>query len=109
MIKCGLFKRFFRDMESGDITMEELKQKQLEGAEIVDVRSEQEYKEGHIYGAINIPEYKINNSVSETLRDKDKEIVVYCGTGSRSKKAYKKLIKLQYKNVYNLYGGTENY
>ena len=42
-------------MESYDINMEELKQKQTEGAIIIDVRATQEFKEGHIEGAINIP------------------------------------------------------
>lgn len=106
-LKKKIFKRFFRNMEPYEINMDELKQKQQNGAEIVDVRSIQEFNEGHIDGAINLPEYEIDNDVDKILKDKDKEIVLYCEAGSRSKKAYKKLIKLQYKNVYSLYGGLE--
>jgi rhodanese-related sulfurtransferase len=43
------------------------------------------------------------------LKDKNKEIVLYCQSGERSLQAYKKLIKLQYKNVYNLYRGIDNW
>ena len=91
------------------INLFELKKKKLEGAVIIDVRSEQEYSEGHIEGAINMPDYKINNSIENILVDKEKEIVVYCQMGSRSKKVYKKLISMNYKNVYNLYGGLDNW
>jgi len=101
--------RFFRNMEVYDITMQELKNKQSNGAIIVDVRSSQEYDEGHICGAINIPEYKINCKIDKILLNKENEIVLYCSSGIRSKDAYKKLIKLGYKNVCNLYGGLENY
>ena len=108
-LKIKMIKRFFRHMEEYDISMEELKEKQKEGAIIIDVRSLQEFNEGHIEGAINIPEYEINCDINKALEDKEQEIVLYCASGIRSKKAYKKLIKLDYKNVYNLYGGLYNW
>jgi len=108
-LKRKILYRFFRNMELYNITMQELKEKQNNGAIIVDVRSSQEYEEGHICGAINIPEYKINCNIDKVLPNKEKEIVLYCSSGIRSKDAYKKLVKLGYKNVYNLYGGIENY
>lgn len=107
-IREKLKKRFCRHMEPYDITMQELKNKQNEGAIVVDVRSSQEYKEGHIEGAINIPEYKINCYINKVLKEKENKIILYCSSGIRSKDAYKKLIKLGYKKVYNLYGGTES-
>ena len=108
-IREKLKKRFCRHMELYDITMHDLKNKQNNGAIVVDVRSSQEFKEGHIEGAINIPEYKINCNINKVLKDKEIEIVLYCSSGIRSKDAYKKLNKLGYKNVYNLYGGLEEY
>ena len=60
-------------------------------------------------GAINIPYYEINKKLFDVSKDKNKEIVLYCQSGVRSKQAYKKLIKLQYKNVYNLYRGIDNW
>ena len=98
-----------REMEPYEITMEQLLQKQLNGAEIIDVRSIQEYGEGHIARAINIPYYEINNNIEKILPYKDKEIVVYCSAGIRGKRAYKILTKLKYTKVYNLYGGLENW
>ena len=109
ILKSKILRKFFRTMEEYDITMEELLDKQLSGAEIIDVRSKQEYEEGHIDGAVNIPEYQINVKTSNVLKDKDKTIVLYCSSGSRSKVAYKKLKKLGYVNLYNLYGGLESY
>lgn len=106
LIKWKMFKR---NMEYYEINIEELKEKQKNGAEIVDVRSSQEYAEGHFKGAINIPYYQINKNVYNILKDKQQEIVLYCEAGVRSRQAYKKLIKLQYKNVYNLYKGLENW
>lgn len=106
LIKWKMFKR---NMEYYEINIEELKEKQKNGAEIVDVRSSQEYAEGHFKGAINIPYYQINKNVYNILKDKQQEIVLYCEAGVRSRQAYKKLLKLQYKNVYSLYKGLENW
>ena len=58
-IKSMIKKKWNREIEEKDIRLEELKQLQKEGALIVDVRSPQEYREGHIDGAISIPEYDI--------------------------------------------------
>lgn len=108
-IKYKLKLKFFRHMEDYDITLEELKEKQLEGAEIIDVRNKREYEENHIEGSINIPEYEIDESFEKIISNKNKIIVLYCTTGFRSTKAYKKLKTLGYVNIYNLYGGLENY
>lgn len=109
MFKILRDKMFKRNIEPYEINIEELKIKQKEGAEIVDVRSSQEYQEGHIAGAINIPYYEINRSVENVLKDKNKEIVLYCQAGVRGKQAYKKLMRLNYRHVYNLYKGLDNY
>ena len=62
---------------------------------IVDVRDEQEYADGHIPGAVNIP-VAVFASKSSIL-DKKKRIIIYCNGGERSNKAYRKLMKLGYK------------
>lgn len=71
---------------------------------IIDVRTEVEYNQGHIKGAVNIPLDDITNQINYK---KDKTIAVYCRTGVRSKEAAKKLAKLGYTNIYDL-GGIEN-
>lgn len=96
-------------MSTFDINMEQLKKLQDEGATLLDIRSPQEYNEGHLNGAISIPEYELYRKASNKLKDKNETIIVYCGTGSRSKKAQIILQRLGYLNVYNLYKGTENY
>ena len=60
-IKYKLKRKLFRQMEAYDITLDELKEKQMKGAEIIDVRNKREYDESHILGSINLPEYQIKN------------------------------------------------
>lgn len=98
-----------RDIKQEDINMEEMENMIKKGAIALDVRSPQEYKEGHINGAVLLPEYELKTKVNETLPNKEQTIIVYCSSGVRSKKVQKELKKLGYKNVYNLYNGFENY
>lgn len=66
---------------------------------VVDVRTESEYKEGHIEGAILIPNETIVETPLEELPDFDSEILVYCRSGNRSQQAAEKLVKMGYTNV----------
>lgn len=66
---------------------------------IIDARTDEEFAEGHIEGAILIPEYEIANRVEKELPDKDALILVYCRSGRRSKIASGELVNLGYTNV----------
>ena len=66
---------------------------------IIDARTQEEYDEGHIPGAILIPEYEIADRVEKELPDKKQLILVYCRSGRRSKIAAEELVKLGYTNV----------
>jgi len=66
---------------------------------IIDARTESEFAEGHIEGAILIPEYEIAARAEKELPDKDALILVYCRSGRRSKIASEELVKLGYTNV----------
>lgn len=66
---------------------------------IIDARTQSEYDEGHIPGAILIPEYEIANKAGEMLKDKNQLILVYCRSGRRSKIAAQALVDLGYTNV----------
>ena len=66
---------------------------------IIDARTDEEFAEGHIKGAILIPEYEIADRAEKELRDKDALILVYCRSGRRSKIASEELVKLGYTNV----------
>ena len=101
-IKNLITKRNNRGMGEPEITMEELKNLEKKGAILLDVRSSQEYKEGHLNGAISLPEYEIKENVETILKNKKEIIIVYCSSGSRSKKAQKELIEMGYETVYNL-------
>ena len=66
---------------------------------IIDARTQSEYDEGHIPGAILIPEYEIADCAENELPDKNQLILVYCRSGRRSKIAAEELVKLGYTNV----------
>ena len=69
------------------------------GYVIIDARTQEEYDQGHISGAILIPEYEIADRAEKELPDKDQLILVYCRSGRRSKIAAEELVKLGYTNV----------
>ena len=69
------------------------------GYVIIDARTQEEYDEGHIPGAILIPEYEIADRAEKELPDKNQLILVYCRSGRRSKIAAEELVKLGYTNV----------
>lgn len=83
------------------ISMEEAAQRmdQEPAAVILDVRRLEEFQEGHIPGAINIPNETIGTQPLPQLPDKDQTILVYCRSGNRSKQASEKLAALGYTQV----------
>lgn len=100
-------RRFCRSLQNGEITIEELKNKVAQGAILIDVRSNQEYREGHLQGAINIPDFEISNRIQKEIPKKNQLIVLYCQYGGRSKKTMNLMKRIGYTNVYNLYGGLD--
>ena len=66
---------------------------------IIDARTQEEYDQGHIPGAILIPEYEIAERAEKELPDKNQLLLVYCRSGRRSKIAAEELVKLGYTNV----------
>lgn len=66
---------------------------------ILDTRTQEEFSEGHIPGAIVIPYDEIDARAEKELPDKDKLILVYCRSGRRSKIAAEALAHLGYTNV----------
>lgn len=66
---------------------------------LIDARTEEEFAEGHIEGAILIPEYEINEKAEKKIPEKDALILVYCRSGRRSKIASEELVKLGFSNV----------
>lgn len=71
---------------------------------ILDVRTEEEYNEGHIPDSILIPYTELEEKASSLLPDKSATILVYCRSGRRSNIAAETLFDLGYKNIYD-FGG----
>ena len=76
---------------------------QKKGIMLLDVRSDREYAQGHIPGAVHVPLPDIGERVKKLK--KEKELVVYCRNGNQSIWAIKRLMGMGYKNLYNLKGG----
>ncbi len=101
-------KMLYRSLESKEVTYKKLQDilRKDENAILLDVRSKQEFKEGHLENAINIPLYDLEQHL-ECLPDKNCTIVVYCASGHRSKQAKEKLESLMYQNIYQLKDGLD--
>ena len=84
-----------------NITAEEAKEimDSEEGYIILDARTQEEYDEGHIPGAIVISHEEIVEKAEEVLTDKNQLILVYCRSGRRSKIAAEALLELGYTNI----------
>ena len=84
-----------------NITAEEAKQimDTEEGYIILDVRTQEEYDQGHIPGAILISHEEIAEKAEDVLTDKNQLILVYCRSGRRSKIAAEALVELGYTNI----------
>lgn len=78
-------------------------------AGVLDVRSPEEFKTGHLPNAVNIPLDQLQNRVDEIKRFKTKPLVVVCARGIRSAKAVKILEKAGYENAHSLSGGMEKW
>ena len=82
----------------------------LEGGKIiiVDVRTPAEYNEAHIENAILLPVDTIGKNASSIIPALEAVYFVYCRTGSRSATASEQLVKLGYRNIYDL-GGIKDW
>ena len=92
------------------ISQEEAMQMMQEQSDylIVDVRRPDEFAEGHIKDAINVPNEDITDGMPELLPDKDQLLLIYCRSGNRSKEASRKLVDIGYTNVYE-FGGINTW
>lgn len=101
MVACGQTDENRQEAAYMNITAEEAKSimDSEEGYVILDVRTQEEYDQGHIPGAILIPDYEISAKAETVLTDKNQLILVYCRSGRRSKLAAEALVKLGYTNI----------
>lgn len=71
---------------------------------LVDVRTPDEFSQGHIEGALNIPDYELAAKAPMQITDKGAVIIVYCRSGRRSAAAAQGLASLGYTRVYDMGG-----
>ena len=92
------------------ITQEEAAKIMAEGEDyiLLDVRTQAEFAQAHIPGAICVPNETIGEEDIPELPKKDQLILVYCRSGNRSKQAAGKLAKLGYTNVLE-FGGINTW
>lgn len=76
---------------------------------ILDVRDPDEFKKGHIPGAINISRGVLEFKVAKEIPNRDAAILVYCKTGGRGALAADTLRQMGYKNVLNMAGGWDKW
>jgi rhodanese-related sulfurtransferase len=84
------------------VSVESAKQFLRENAKIVDVRTESEFRQEHVPGAINVPLSDLEDRISREIPDKNQVILVHCLSGGRSAIAKGKLRRLGYARVHNL-------
>ena len=76
-----------------------------DGAVLVDVRSVNQFKDGHIAGARNVPGDQVADGAKSLEKFRDKTIITCCESGITSGSAARKLTELGFKQVFNLRGG----
>lgn len=72
---------------------------------ILDVRTREEYNNGHIPGAKLVPVQILPMKLAEIIKYKDKPVLVYCASGGRSPRAVETLANNSFKNIYHLSRG----
>ncbi len=72
---------------------------------LVDVREDDEFRQGHVKGAVHLGKGVIERDIEKTFPDKTVELHLYCGGGYRSALAADNLQKMGYQNVYSIDGG----
>lgn len=76
-------------------------------AVLLDVRTPQEYREGHIPGSVNVPLQQLDK-ISSVVENKDTVLYVYCHSGARSRQSAARLKHMGYTNINNI-GGIDAY
>ncbi len=101
-----MFASGFSAEKAKKVTPEQAKEmlKEKPSIILVDVRTKGEYAAAHIPGAMLLPNESIGKQQPAELPDVNAEIMVYCRSGMRSADAARKLIKLGYKNIFDLGG-----
>lgn len=77
------------------------------GVSFLDVREPDEFKTGHVLGAVNLPRGLLEFKIDKAVPDKNTKIIVYCKTGGRGALTAYTLGRMGYKNAVNMNGGWD--
>ena len=88
-----------------EISVEETLKKVKNGANLIDVREDNEWNDGHAGGAIHLGREIIERDIIGKFPDKNADLILYCGGGYRSALAADNLQKMGYTNVLSMAGG----
>ena len=95
----------FNFLKQPDINKGVMEYRDTNGAVLLDVRTPQEYREGHIPGSKNVPLQQLDK-ISSVADNKNIPLFVYCYSGGRSRQAASMLQYMGYSNVQNIGGIT---
>lgn len=88
-----------------EISPEEAEQRLEQGAVVIDVREDADFKQGHIHGAKHLSRGIVELEIEDEIPDLEQPIICYCGGGSRAALVAESLQKMGYKNVRSIRGG----
>ena len=88
-----------------EISPNETKERLERGAVVIDVREEDDWREGHIKGAKHLSRGMVELEIEDEIPDVNQPIICYCGGGSRASLVTESLQKMGYKNVRSIRGG----
>ena len=92
-----------------EVDVAETRQRMNEGAELIDVREDNEWEAGHAAGARHMSRGIIERDIVQTYSNKDTELILYCGGGFRSALAADMLQKMGYSKVFSMAGGWKSW
>ncbi len=88
-----------------EVSVAETLEKMKKGANLIDVREDNEWEKGHAENAVHLGRGIIERDIVEKFPDKNTELILYCGGGFRSALAADSLQKMGYRNVFSMRGG----
>ena len=102
LVVIGLVAAFLLWRRFTQISPDQARRHLAEGALVIDVRTPEEFREGHVRDAINIPLGQVSKGVARLAPDKDRVLLLHCLSGGRSGIATQQLRRLGYSRVFNL-------
>ncbi len=88
-----------------EVSVSDAMQRVENGANLIDVREDNEWERGHVKGAVHLGRGILERDIVSKFPDKDAELILYCGGGFRSVLSADNLQKMGYRNVFSMAGG----